>query len=91
MSETKTYIKICMGKDLYYLESLFPVKWSAFISSAKAFENECDARMQIDSRYGQISEMLNHNYTIINSITFDTYNNGILISSISYTKGGDII
>lgn len=88
---TKSYVKINMGKDLYYLESLFPVKWSAFISSARIFEGEYDARMQINSRYGQISEVLNHNCDYINSIMIDTYNNGKLVSSTYYIKGGDTL
>lgn len=90
MSGSKSYVKIRMGKDLYYLESLYPVKWSAFISSALSFNDECDARIKLNQRYGQISEALNHNCTYINSIMIDTFNNGTLISSKSYIEGGDI-
>jgi len=91
MVKLKSIVKFKIGKDDYYLETLFPVKWSAFISSARIFENEDDARLQVNSRYGQISEALNHNCTYINSIMIDTYNNGVLISSAPYVGGDEIL
>lgn len=87
----KSIVKFKMGKDDYYLESLFPIKWSAFISSAKSFENENDARLQINSRYTQISEMLNHDCVYINSIMIDTYDDGKLISSAPYIGGDKLL
>lgn len=83
----KSYVKTKIGNELLYLVSLFPVKWSNFISSAKIFETEDNARECLNSRFSKISESLNHNTQCINNIMIDTYEDANLIQSCYYIGG----
>lgn len=77
-------VKLQIGKDTYYLESLFPCKWSYFISSAKLFESVEQARDELRSRHYQLMNSLGDSEEALKSAVIDCYEDGVLKETVKY-------
>ena len=77
-------VKLKIGRDTYYLESLFPCKWSYFISSAKIFESVEQARDELRSRHYQLINSLGDFQESLNGAVIDCYDNGVLKETVKY-------
>jgi len=80
----RSIVKVLIGNDKYYLSSVYPIKWSQFISEAKGYQDEDEARMQLNFKFGRISDSLHNDYNNIKNIIIDTYEGEVLISSHTY-------
>lgn len=79
-------VRLDINAERYYLTSLFPCKWSTFISSAMGFTDLDDARDQLNSRHYQLVGSVDGYEELVNDIIIDTYENGKLISSDYYIR-----
>ena len=77
-----TRVELNYGRGKCYLVSLFPIKWTEFISSAKNFSSPEEAISMINSRYYQLSEIMAQD--MISSIEIVTLENGIEINRQRY-------
>ena len=80
----RTIVCLDLGKERIYLKSIFPVDWSYYISDARGYLSEEDAKIQLNSRYYKIAESLDGNQNLINHIKLLTYEGDTLISKNYY-------
>lgn len=83
---SNTRIEITINSEKRFLESLYPVEWTAFISNAKIFNSIEDARLNLNYRFAQLSESLNHNTIHISDIRLVTIDNGRIIHEEFYLR-----
>lgn len=79
---------VCLdiGKERHYLRSTFPVNWSIYVSEARTYQNEEEARFQLNARFVHISSSLGDSMDYIRSIRILTYEGEKLISDNYYLK-----
>ena len=67
-----------------YLSSLYPVNWDPFVSNAINYPDKDTARLQLNSRYNQISESLNHDINNIHNIKLVSIVNAKIVDEENY-------
>lgn len=80
-------VELSLNSEKRYLESLYPVKWTAFISSSLIFENERIAREHLNTRYSSLLTSLDNNQSLVSQIVLVTMDNGKIISINNYIGG----
>ena len=79
-------VEAIINSEKRYIEGLYPVMWTAFISNAKNFSSIQEARENLNTRFSQLSESLDHNVSFINDIKLITIENGKIISEEFYIR-----
>ena len=77
-------VELKYGNEIYYLISLFPVKWTQFISSARNYSSVEEARDMLNTRYYQLSDLMTQD--MISSIEIVSIENGVEINRERYTR-----
>ena len=79
-------VKLQIEKEIYYLVSLFPCKWSDFPSMAHNFPDIESAKNALDASSYRLRQSLGDNERLLKSatITIETYEDGKCLQSVNY-------
>lgn len=86
----RSIVKVVVKNNSYYLSSLYPCKWTEYISCATFYDSYEDARSQLNGRVYQLASSFEDEDFSIDKIVIITYDEGKVVDTRKYLERGGI-